>query len=82
MSEIKRAVIVAGPQGCGKTLAAPLLLKHFGLEVLEDDDWWPELGVTPGALHLTHEEVTEHPEADVYQFENVAPLVGVQPFYK
>jgi MoxR-like ATPase len=49
-------VILSGPQGCGKTRNAVDLQKHFGCGKVVDD-WWPGQGLTPGALHLTHEDV-------------------------
>lgn len=49
-----KTVIVAAPQGAGKTLAAPLLLQQLGLSRVVDD-WWPgEQPLQPDALHLSH----------------------------
>ena len=32
------AIVIYGPQGCGKTMNAPRIAKHFGLtQILEDE---------------------------------------------
>ena len=47
------AVIVYGPQGCGKTRHTETLKKHFGCDKVVDD-WDPNRsGITRNALHLT-----------------------------
>lgn len=52
-------VVVYGPQGCGKSLCAQQLLRHFGLRHLVDD-WMPGDGIPPaGSLVLTHADLTE-----------------------
>lgn len=49
-----KTVIVAAPQGAGKSRAAPLLLEQLGLSRVVDD-WWPsEAALQPDALHLTN----------------------------
>ena len=47
------AVIVHGPQGCGKTHNAEALQKALGCGTLVDP-WWPTQTLHDGALHLTH----------------------------
>jgi hypothetical protein len=54
---MQSAVIVVGPQGCGKTLQAQKLLRHFGLREMFDADWYPGDPVKPGTLYLTCEPV-------------------------
>lgn len=50
------AVIVYGPQGCGKTRHAEALATHFGAcRVI--DEWNPGDPVEPDALHLSQVEV-------------------------
>lgn len=51
-----KSVIVHGPQGCGKTLHAPQLLKHFGLRAAVDEfDAMRTRDIKPeGMLYLTH----------------------------
>lgn len=65
-------VIVTGPQGSGKNLLAPALLKRFGCTGLVED-WWPGTPLTEGALHLTHHPIPEprFRDARVYQIEEV-----------
>lgn len=51
-----KSVIVHGPQGCGKTLNAPKLRKHFGLrKVVEGFDASLAGDINPeGTLYLTN----------------------------
>ena len=51
-----RAVIVCGPQGCGKTRHAAALAAHFGVDRIIDE-WMPGDRVEPDALHLSQVEV-------------------------
>ena len=55
-----KSVIVHGPQGCGKTLHAPQLLKHFGLRAVVDEfDAVRTLDIKfEGVLYLTHRAPT------------------------
>lgn len=50
------AVIVYGPQGCGKTRNAMALAVHFGVKRVIDE-WMPGDRVEPGTLHLSQVEV-------------------------
>jgi Mg-chelatase subunit ChlI len=50
------AVIVHGPQGCGKTRHAEALAAHFGVGRVVDE-WMPGDPVEPDALHLSQVEV-------------------------
>ncbi len=59
-----RAVLVYGPQGCGKSINAERLRRHFGCASVQDEglDWWgPRRKIVDGALHLT----TEQPAAEI-----------------
>ena len=47
------AVIVHGPQGCGKTRNAEVMRRAFGCTSIVDD-WLPLDPIQPGALHLTY----------------------------
>lgn len=70
---MERAVIIYGPQGCGKTTHAEKLARHFGKQqVIEADDWrqptFPDdaLVLTNSAkLAYTH---SERHGASVYEF--------------
>lgn len=73
MSENNRAVIVTGPQGSGKSRAAQALLRHFRLHCLVEE-WEPGQPVVPCALHLTHEPLQAHPDADVWQWDGKGGL--------
>lgn len=50
------AVIVHGPQGCGKTRHAGVLAKHFGVARIIDE-WRPGDPIEPDTLHLSQMEV-------------------------
>lgn len=54
------ALIVYGPQGCGKTRNAEALRKAFGAKRIVDD-WWPGDPAPRGALLLTHADASELP---------------------
>jgi MoxR-like ATPase len=49
-------VILAGPQGTGKSLKAPDLARQLGCAGIVEE-WWPGSRLQPGHLHLTHAEV-------------------------
>lgn len=51
-------VIVVGPQGCGKSVQAAQLQKHFGVGRV-DNEWYPGEPVRPDTLHLTCEQPDE-----------------------
>lgn len=40
---MKQSIVIYGPRGCGKTINAERLQKHFGLERIVDEgkDYWP-----------------------------------------
>lgn len=61
-------VIVTGPQGCGKTLAAERLRRKYGCREV-CDEWWPGAPLRPGVLHLTHVPMRKHAGAVVVQFK-------------
>jgi hypothetical protein len=50
---MNKSVIVYGPQGCGKTLNAQRIAKHFGLTRIEDDYDGSRFRAT-GTLYLTN----------------------------
>jgi len=50
---MNKSVIVYGPQGCGKTLNARRIAKHFGLARIEDDYTGGRVRAT-GTLYLTN----------------------------
>lgn len=50
------AVVVYGPQGCGKTRHAAALAAHFGVGVIIDE-WMPGDPIEADALHLSQVEV-------------------------
>ena len=51
------AVIIYGPQGCGKTTQAQVLAKHYGLTNILDE-WDPSQGLTFNTLALTVQKPT------------------------
>lgn len=67
-----RAVLVYGPQGCGKTTNAERLRRHFGCTSVQDDGLYldgPQHKIVDGALHLTSKQpVTEIPDVRVLSF--------------
>ena len=68
----RKKVIVYGPQGCGKTLAAEQLMRKFGCESLLDE-WDGSTQIPPGHLALTCLEPPYEVEADVVvKYEAVA----------
>lgn len=49
-----KSICIVGPQGCGKTLHAPQLVAHFGLQRFVDLEPWDVPTVKPtGVLYLT-----------------------------
>lgn len=52
------ATVVAGPQGCGKSIHAQALARHYGCHTVVDD-WWLGQPIVAGALHLTQLTVAE-----------------------
>lgn len=69
-----KTVIVTGPRGSGKNRVAEGLRFRFGCATIVED-WWPGMAVVPGALHLTHEPISEPTfrGVPVYQFKDVRP---------
>lgn len=67
-----RAVLVYGPQGCGKTTNAERLRRHFGCATVQDDGLHlhgPQRKIVDGALHLTTERpANEVPDVRVLSF--------------
>ena len=59
-----QAVIIHGPQGCGKTRHAKDFCELYGCTAWTDD-WLPGEPLTPGLLHLTFEIPTGLPGRDV-----------------
>lgn len=53
---VANAVIVHGPQGCGKTRHAVALAAHFGLGNIWDE-WLPGDQIEADTLHLSQQEV-------------------------
>lgn len=68
----KRTVIVYGPQGCGKTLHANEIAKHFGLDKVVDG-WMACQPIERGALMLTCDYDSAPPEADIRAAEKRYP---------
>lgn len=88
-----RAVIIYGPQGCGKTTHAKQMAQHFGkTEVVEagdlPSDFWMGAPFSNNALVLTDDQALamhhgEHFGAKVYTFNEAALACGInerQPF--
>lgn len=76
------AVVVYGPQGCGKTFHAQELAELLGCTSIVDEDggWALSDGVKPGALHLTCEALKDIPvrvlaEARVFSFGELSTLL-------
>lgn len=63
-----KALVIVGPQGCGKSQAAAALLQRYGRTVLVDN-WDGKSPLSPGALALTHVPVESSPELDVLPWE-------------
>lgn len=62
---INKSVVVFGPQGCGKTLNAEKLRRHFGLQTVIDNGWdWNTPVPREGALVLTNMQPTERFASD------------------
>ena len=59
-----QAVIIHGPQGCGKTRHAKDFCELYGCTAWTDD-WLPGEPLTPGLLHLTFEVPSGLPGCDV-----------------
>lgn len=65
-----KTVILCAPQGAGKGLRAPALMREHGCTTLIEE-WWPGEPLTPGALHLTNvppEQLPADATAIVVQF--------------
>jgi hypothetical protein len=73
------AVIVHGPQGCGKTTHAEELAKHFGCSTVVDD--WAGNPLPVGALALTNDpDITLPGVFLVVDFETACHLAGISRF--
>ena len=59
-----QAVIIHGPQGCGKTRHAKDFCELYGCTAWTDD-WLPGEPLMPGLLHLTFEVPSGLPGRDV-----------------
>jgi hypothetical protein len=88
-----RAVIIYGPQGCGKTTHAKQIAQHFGkAEVIEagdlPSDFWKGAPFSNNALVLTNDQALamhhgEHFGAKVYTFNEAMLACGInerQPY--
>lgn len=75
MDAQSKAVIIRGPQGCGKTRNAEALAKHFG-KTLIIDDWKDGEPLPDNALCLT-QDAGEHIH---YGYERIAKKLGL-PVY-
>jgi hypothetical protein len=68
------AVILHGPQGCGKSLHAARLCDLLDL-LFVVDEWYDGLPLCPGALHLTNDtERRSGPQLLVLPVDDVLPL--------
>lgn len=58
---MNKSIVIHGPQGCGKTLNAQRLARHFGLPGVRDEEpyRWNK-PIPPGWLILTSEEPPAH----------------------
>ena len=75
-----KAVLIVGPQGCGKSLHGEALRQHFDCEHLHDN-WRPSHGILPGTLMLTSRQPGgtlpyESDEFDAYTFEHAMRLMN------
>jgi len=76
------SIIVYGPRGCGKSLNAVSIARHFGLaRILDDQDPFDlPPGVATDALILTNVDLrgrTEHAGCRVLSYEEAATEAGV-----
>lgn len=78
---MNRSVIVFGPQGCGKGLAAQQIARAFGLgDVI--DEWHPGAEVPElGTLILANEDPQgDAGAATVMRFEEALKAAGIERF--
>ncbi len=75
---MRKTVILSGPQGCGKSLAAAGLSADLGCTHVVDE-WTPGQALQPGALHVTNSPVAvaESGGAVVVLFGSVGGSVGL-----
>jgi MoxR-like ATPase len=69
-----QAVIVHGPQGCGKTRHAKALAAHFG-KIRVVDDWFKGEPLTSSDLALTNDDRVSGP--NVFSFTQAMNAAGL-----
>lgn len=65
----KQSVVVYGPQGCGKTLNAPRIMKALGLSKVHDE-WWFGSG-EPYDRHNTL-LISIEPPPEIYRYPSMS----------
>lgn len=75
---MKNTVIFSAPQGWGKTLRADELKKTYGCNAIVEE-WSPGKQMTPGALHLTNEQITADHDTELTALGFMVVREGWEP---
>jgi hypothetical protein len=67
----EKTIILTAPQGYGKTIRAEEFRQSYGCTSIVDD-WTHGMPVTPGALHLTNDDLSTFPEIPTKAYELVS----------